>query len=93
MYAGFKRIGVYRALREFYSPVEIVGYRLFYLCISRIRPMRRLFNCYLKMIGHYESVAIYDALLHKVKTPRISNFGAVAPKKQETRIRIDVTDT
>ena len=71
VYAKLKRTSVWKALREFYSPVEIVGYRGFYLMLSRIKPIRKLFHQYLERIEHKESVVIYDALLHKVDIPTL----------------------
>ena len=61
-------------MREFYSPVEIVGYRGFYLMLSRIKPIRNLFHQYLERIEHKESVVIYDALLHKVDIPTLDDI-------------------
>ena len=66
VYARFRRISVWRALREFYSPLEIIGYRMFYLCISRIGLVHWIFNLCLKLTGREDSVVIYNALLHKI---------------------------
>lgn len=79
IYAKLKGVGVWECLREFYSPVEILGYRMLYLMFSRVRILRKFLYLYFRIKGHIDSISIYEALLHKIKMPKLLDVWPCRP--------------
>ena len=70
-YSKLCGLTLWQALRRFYSAREIILYRGLYLIFSRSKMMLSLLHGYFRMIHHEESIVIYDALLHRVRYPRV----------------------
>lgn len=70
-YSRLCGLSLWQALRRFYSVREIILYRILYLAFSRSKMMLGLLHRYFRIVHHEESIVIYDALLHRVRYPRV----------------------